>query len=100
LKEAGEAPEMRSPSAAFIELLAGKTPEAIYDALHARRYLSAAALASPGEVVAAVKTTMLTHHQRMLTPPRKVELVGQTLAARGYLSSDGLRLYNGEELAP
>jgi hypothetical protein len=91
---------MRSPSAAFIELLAGKTPEAMYDALHAGRYLSAAALASPGEVLAVIKTTIRTHRQRMLTPPRKVELIGETLAAGGYLSRDGLQLYNGEEMAP
>jgi hypothetical protein len=88
---------MHPPSDAFVELLAGKTPEAMYDALHAGRYLSSAALASPPKVLESIKTVMLTRRQRTLAPPRKVEWVAQELAASGFLNDDGLRLYQGEE---
>jgi hypothetical protein len=91
---------MRSPSHAFVEMLAGKTPEAMYDALHAGRYLSARAHASPPEVLEAIKTTILTHRQRPLARPRQVELVSQELAASVFLSDDGWRLYKGETDTP
>ena len=43
-------------SNALAELLAGKTPEAMYDALYARRYLSAEAETFPAEVLALIKS--------------------------------------------
>ena len=42
---------MTRSSSALAELLAGKTPEAMYDALFAGRYLSARGLDSPPEVL-------------------------------------------------
>src|SRR5262245_55005558 len=41
--------------AALATVLAGKTPEAIFDALHARRWLSARALQHPNELTETIK---------------------------------------------
>lgn len=87
---------MPSPSSAFIDLLSGKSPEAIYDALHAGRYLSAVALQSPPRVLELIKTTMLSYRQRPLTPARQLERVSLALADSDYLSECGMQLYRGE----
>jgi hypothetical protein len=86
---------MFTPSAAFIELLAGKTPEAMYDALYAGRYLTAAAIDSPAEVLEAIKVTIRSHRPRAFSPPVQVELIARMLAASDYLNESGLRLFRG-----
>jgi len=89
---------MPSPSNAFIDLLSGKSPEAIYDALHAARYLSTAALQAPPQVLELIKTTMLSYRQRLLFPAKKLERVARALADADYLNESGMRLYTGEEV--
>jgi hypothetical protein len=53
--------------AALITLLRGKTPEAVFDVLHARRCLSAKALQEPDEVTAIVKEFLRPSLQQPLT---------------------------------
>ena len=56
-------------SSALAELLAGKSPEAMYDALYARRCLSAQAQQSPAEVLALIKVRLRSSRQRAFMPP-------------------------------
>jgi hypothetical protein len=85
-----------SPSNDLIELLSGKTPEAMYDALHAGRYLSEAALKRPAEVLQLIKLTLLSGRQRSFMPPTKIKQVAQGLAASGYLNERGISLHRQE----
>jgi hypothetical protein len=73
-------------SNAPMDLLAGKTPVAMYDALHAGRFLSPDGLASPAKVVELLHTTMKSSHRRQL------EWVAAALAESEYLNEDGMAL--------
>jgi hypothetical protein len=75
----------------MVELLAGKTPEAVYDALHAGRYLSEEALRSPAEVVTFIKE-LQSSRQRPLMPANKLERLALALARSGFLSEAGKQL--------
>ena len=81
------------PSESFIDLLGGNSPEAMYDALHAGRCLSATAIGQPDQVIGVIKSLLLTIRQRALAPPNKLKRVAQALAEAGYLSEDGMALY-------
>jgi hypothetical protein len=72
---------------AVSELLAGRTPEAMYDALHARRYLSERALSRPDEVLSFIKSFFRTVGQSAFLP----RLAG-ALASSGFLNEEGKNL--------
>lgn len=86
---------MRS-SSALAELLAGKTPEAMYDALYAGRYLSARGQDSPPEVLALIKTLVRSSRQRALMPPTLLQRLANALAESGLLNEAGERLASEE----
>lgn len=77
---------------ALAELLAGKTPEAMYDALYAGRYLSPRGQASPPEVLALIKTLVRSSRQRALMPPTLLQRLADALAESGLLNEAGERL--------
>lgn len=87
---------MNRPADAFVSLLEARSPEEMYDALHAGRYLSDIALRSPGEVIALIKATMISYRPRPLFRDRKLELIAQALANSNYLNESGTQLYRGE----
>jgi hypothetical protein len=78
------------------ELLAGKTPEAMYDALYAGRYLSARGQDSPPEVLALIKTFVRSSRQRALMPPTLLQRLADALAGSGLLNEAGERLVSEE----
>ena len=78
---------MALPSNALMDLLAGKTPVAMYDALHSGRLLSATGLQSPATVIDFIATTLRSSHRRPLT------WVATALAQSGYLNEDGRALH-------
>jgi hypothetical protein len=51
---------------ALADFLSGKTPEAMYDALDAGRYLSANALRQPDKVLDFIKSAFRSARQRVL----------------------------------
>ncbi len=77
---------------AIAELLAGKSPEAMYDALYAGRYLSAQGQESPAAVLAVIKTHLRSSRQRALMPPTLLNRLALALAGSGYLNEAGERL--------
>jgi hypothetical protein len=79
-------------SSALKELLAGKTPEAMYDALYAGRYLSARGQDSPPEVLALIKTIVRSSRQRTLMPPTLFQRLADALAGSEFLNEAGERL--------
>jgi hypothetical protein len=87
---------MRRSFSALAELLAGKTPEAMYDALYAGRYLSAAAQDSPPEVLALIKTYVRSSRQRALMPATLLQRLAVALAGSGLLNEAGERLASEE----
>lgn len=87
---------MTRSSSALAELLAGKTPEAMYDALYAGRYLSPWGQESPPEVLALIKTFVRTSRQRALMPPTLLQRLADALAGSGFLNEAGERLASEE----
>lgn len=77
---------MGRSSSALIELRAGKTPEAMYDALYAGRYLSADAQESPSEVLGLIKTFVRSNRQRALMPATLPQRLAAALAGSGFLN--------------
>lgn len=69
------------------ERLAGRTPEAMYDALHARRCLSDRALSHPDEVLEFVRSSFRTARQAAFLPR-----LAEALAASRFLNEEGRRL--------
>jgi hypothetical protein len=76
----------------FEGLIAGKSPEAIYDALYAGRYLSPRGQESPPEVLALIKTTVRAVRQRALTPATLLKRLVTSLMASGFLNEEGENL--------
>jgi hypothetical protein len=72
---------------ALSELLAGRTPQAIYDALHARRCLSARALSHSDQFLAFTKSFFRTSGQAAFLPRLALALAGS-----GYLNEEGCYL--------
>ena len=87
---------MRRPSSALAELLAGKAPEAMYDALSAGRYLSPAAQGSPPEVLALIKAFVRSSRRRALMPATLFQRLAAALAGSGLLNEAGQRLASEE----
>ena len=87
---------MLRPISALAELLAGKTPEAMNDALSAGRYLSPAAQGSPPEVLALIKALVRSSRQRALMPATLLQRLADALAASGFLNEAGERLASEE----
>jgi hypothetical protein len=87
---------MARSSSALAELLAGKTPEAMYDALHAGRYLSARALNAPREVLTLIKTFVLSSRQPALMPATLLQRLAAVLAESGFLNERGEQLASQE----
>jgi hypothetical protein len=83
---------MGRSSNALVELLAGKTPEAMYDALYAGRYLSAKGRDSPPEVLALIKTFMRASRQRALMPATLIQRLAAALAGSEFLNKAGHQL--------
>ena len=83
---------MRRASNAFVELLAGKTAEAMYDALYAGRYLSAKGQDSPSEVLTIIKMHLRSSRQRSLMPPTLLDRLTHALVSFGFLNDAGKRL--------
>lgn len=86
----------RPSSNALAELLAGKTPEAMYDALYAGRYLSARGQDSPPEVLALIKTFVRSSRQRAMMPPTLLQRLAAALVGSGLLNEAGERLAEHE----
>jgi hypothetical protein len=76
---------MVQSSNALAEFLSGRTPEAMYDALHAGRYLSALALREPDNVMDLLKSTFRSARQRA----RVMETLTRILASSGFLNEAG-----------
>ena len=74
------------------DFLAGKTHEAMYDELHARRCLSAEALRSPGEVIEFIKVFLRTSRQRPMMPANLIERLVKALAGSEFLNEAGQKL--------
>ena len=83
---------MPSQPSPLVELLSGKSPEAMYDALHAGRYLSAAGLRSPERVLERIRQALRSPRQRLLMPATKLEKVAEALSRSGFLNEAGLSL--------
>lgn len=81
---------------ALAELLAGKTPEAMYDALYAGRYLTPQAQESPPEVLALIKSFVRSSRQRALMPPTLLQRLANVLARSGFLNQAGQLLASQE----
>jgi hypothetical protein len=75
-------------SNALVDLLSGKSPVAMYDALHAARLLSPDSLRSPAAVVELLRSTYRASRRRPL------ERVASALAGSGYLNEAGLDLHD------
>ena len=73
-------------------LLAGKTPEAMYDALSAGRYLAAEGRDSPPEVLALIKTIVRSSRQRALMPATLLDRLAAALVGSGFLNEAGEQL--------
>ena len=83
---------MDQSSSALAELLGGKSPEAMYDALYAGRYLSAEGQDSPPKVLALIKTFVRSSRQRALMPANLLKRLAASLVASGYLNAAGEQL--------
>jgi hypothetical protein len=83
---------MNLSSSALVELLAGKTPEAMYDALHAGRYLSQAGQDAPANVLDLIKTFVRSARQRPLLPATMLKRLAASLVESGYLNEAGEQL--------
>jgi hypothetical protein len=83
---------MSQSSNALAEVLAGKTPEAMYDALYAGRYLSAKGQASSPEVLALIKSFVRSSRQRVLMPPTLLQRLAAVLVSSGFLNDAGEQL--------
>jgi hypothetical protein len=83
---------MGGSSNALAELLAGKTPEAMYDALYAGRYLSAKGQDAPPDVLTLIKTLVLSSRQRALMPATLLQRLAAALAESGFLNEMGEQL--------
>jgi hypothetical protein len=73
------------------ELLAGRTPKAMYDALHARRCLSDRALSHPDEVLDFLRSFLRTARQAAFLPR-----LAEALAESRFLNEEGRRLAEEE----
>ena len=80
---------MKRSSNALATLLAGKTPEAMYDALYAGRYLSSEAQGSPPEVLALLKNLVRNAHARPLVPATLIERPTEALRDADFLNAAG-----------
>ncbi len=83
---------MAQSSNSLAALLASKTPEAMYDALYAGRYLTAEGQDSPAEVLALIKRQVHGFRQRALMPPSLMQRLTAALAGSEYLNEEGRRL--------
>ena len=72
---------------ALSEMLAGRTPEAMYDVLHARRCLSDRALGHPDQVLDFLRSFFRTARQAAFLPR-----LADGLAASPFLNEEGRRL--------
>jgi hypothetical protein len=70
-----------------MDLLSGKSPVAMYDALHSARLLSPHGLQSPEAVIELLRSTYRSSRRRPL------EWVACSLAESGYLNESGMKLY-------
>ena len=73
--------------AVLVPLLRGKTPEAVFDLLHARRCLSAQALREPDELTSIVKEFLRPSLQQPLTR-NQVERLAAALANSELIDED------------
>lgn len=83
---------MQHSSSALAVLLAGKTPEAMYDALYAGRYLSPKGETSPAEVLTFMKALMRSSRQRSLMPVTLMARMAAALAGSGFLNESDEQL--------
>jgi hypothetical protein len=83
-------------SNALADLLSGKTPEAMYDALHAGRYLSESGVLYPARVLELIKSMLRSSRQRAFMPPTKLKRIVLVLAESGYLNGSGIELASQE----
>ena len=74
-------------SNALMDLLAGKTPVAMFDALHAGRFLSPMGLRSSDAVVELINGTLRSSRRRGL------HWVAVALADSGFLNEEGNALF-------
>jgi hypothetical protein len=82
----------RLSSNALAELLTGKTPEAMFDALYAGRYLSQAGQDAPPEVLALIKTFVRSSRPRPLVPVTLYQRLAVALTESDFLNDSGQRL--------
>jgi hypothetical protein len=84
---------MSNSQQTLVEILKGKTPEAMYDELHARRCLTAQALRYPVEVIEFMKDFLRSHRQWCSTPPNQVERLVKMLVGSDFLNEEGRKLF-------
>jgi hypothetical protein len=89
---AGVADSMQPRINLLADMLSGKTPEAMYDELHAKRYLSEKALQHPNAVLDLIKATLMSSRQRQFLPATKLDRVAHVLVQFGYLNENGAHL--------
>jgi hypothetical protein len=77
---------------ALADFLSGKTPEAMYDALHAARYLSVHALRQPDRVLDLLRSAFRSARQRVMVMETLVDL----LVSSGFLNEAGEQLAEQE----
>ena len=77
---------MAKPSGAFLDLVAGKTPTAVFDTLHACRFLSEAALQCPDAVIGLIRLNLRYRRQPL-------ERAARALLEEGYLNDGGASFY-------
>jgi hypothetical protein len=77
----------------LVVLLSEKTPEAMYDALHARRCLSDDGLRSPQKVIDLIKTVLRSSRRRPLMPATCLERIAKALVHSNCLNTNGIKLY-------
>jgi hypothetical protein len=73
--------------AALATVLAGKTPEAIFDALHARRWLSARAIEHPNELTETIKEYLRPSRSQPRTR-QQLERLATALISSNLINTD------------
>ncbi len=87
---------MNGSEETLVALLSGKTPEAMYDALHARRTSPKGRVRYPGECLEFIKCLLRSSRECAMMPPRQIERLVWALANSVFLNERGRSLSKEE----